>query len=50
LWEYDWDASPSVVDDVLYEAGENGWLFAVRLNRTWSADKRRVQIAPEIQV
>jgi outer membrane protein assembly factor BamB len=50
LWNNDWDANPSVVDDVLYEGGENGFLFAVRLNRSWADDGERVRVDPEIQV
>jgi outer membrane protein assembly factor BamB len=31
----DWDGAPLVVDDVLFEGGENGWLYVVRLNRDY---------------
>ena len=33
IWNNDWDSNPVIVDDVLYEGGENGWFFAYELNR-----------------
>ncbi|MDH3308363.1 MAG: PQQ-binding-like beta-propeller repeat protein, partial [Acidimicrobiia bacterium] len=33
IWNNDWDSNPSIVDGILYEGGENGFLFAVELNR-----------------
>ena len=32
-WNNDWDSNPVIVEDVMYEGGENGWFFAFRLNR-----------------
>lgn len=46
IWNDDWDGNPVVVDDVLYEGGENGWFFAIRLNRQMSA--AGVTVDPEI--
>ena len=46
-WNNDWDGNPSIVDDVLYEGGENGYFFAVELNRRYDA-KGRVQVRPEV--
>jgi outer membrane protein assembly factor BamB len=33
VWNNDWDGNPVIVDDVMYEGGENSWFFAVKLNR-----------------
>jgi hypothetical protein len=33
VWNNDWDGNPSIVNDVLFEGGENSWFFAVKLNR-----------------
>jgi outer membrane protein assembly factor BamB len=33
VWNNDWDGNPAIIDDVMYEGGENGWFFAVKLNR-----------------
>lgn len=47
MWNDDWDGNPVVVDDVLYEGGENSWFFAVRLHRGYGADGA-VTVAPEV--
>lgn len=47
IWNDDWDGNPVVVDDMLYEGGENGWFFAVKLNRSTGPDGL-VAVAPEI--
>lgn len=47
LWNDDWDGNPVVIDDVLYEGGENGWFFAIKLNRDTDASGL-VSVAPEI--
>jgi len=49
LWNDDWDGNPAIIDDILYEGGENGWFFAVALNRTTGGDGL-VTVAPEILV
>ena len=46
IWNNDWDGNPVVVDDMLYIGGENGWFFAIRLNRGTVAGE--VVVAPEI--
>ncbi|MEX2654451.1 MAG: PQQ-binding-like beta-propeller repeat protein, partial [Acidimicrobiia bacterium] len=46
IWNNDWDGNPVIVDDILYEGGENGWFFAIRLNR--STSDGRVVVDPEI--
>ena len=33
-WNDDWDGSPLVIDDYLYEGGENSQFHVVKLNRT----------------
>ena len=37
-WNDDWDSNPVVIDDVMYEGGENGWFFAYELNRGYDAN------------
>ncbi len=43
----DWDGAALVVDDVLFEGGENGWLYVIRLNRGYDR-LGLVTVAPEI--
>src|SRR5690606_11997968 len=38
VWNNDWDGNPVIIDDILYEGGENSWFFAVRLNRGYDGD------------
>ncbi len=42
IWNDDWDSNPAIVDDVMYEGGENGWFFAVKLNRGYDAESKVV--------
>jgi outer membrane protein assembly factor BamB len=46
-WNDDWDGSPLVLDDYLYEGGENSQFHIVKLNRT-TGDDGLVQVAPEL--
>lgn len=46
IWNNDWDGNPVVVDDILYEGGENGWFFAYQLNREVGPDGL-VTVTPE---
>jgi outer membrane protein assembly factor BamB len=46
IWNDDWDSNPAIVDDVMYEGGENGWFFAVQLNRGYDSDGN-VVVDPE---
>ena len=39
-WNDDWDSNPVVIDDIMYEGGENGWFFAYELNRAYDASGR----------
>lgn len=47
IWNNDWDSNPVIVDDIMYEGGENGWFFAIELNREY-LDDGRVNVDPEI--
>jgi outer membrane protein assembly factor BamB len=38
IWNDDWDSNPAIVDDIMYEGGENGWFFAIQLNRAYDSD------------
>ena len=38
IWNNDWDSNPVVIDDILYEGGENGWFFAFQLHRQMDSD------------
>ncbi|MEA1902342.1 MAG: PQQ-binding-like beta-propeller repeat protein [Actinomycetota bacterium] len=46
IWNNDWDSNPSIIDDVMYEGGENGWFFAYLLNRSVNTDGL-VTVEPE---
>ncbi|MDP8958547.1 MAG: PQQ-binding-like beta-propeller repeat protein [Actinomycetota bacterium] len=47
IWNDDWDGNPAIVDDILFEGGENGLVFAVRLNRAYDS-QGRVTVTPEV--
>jgi outer membrane protein assembly factor BamB len=47
IWNDDWDGNPVVIDDVMYEGGENGWFFAIKLNRALG-DDGLVSVTPTI--
>jgi hypothetical protein len=38
LWNDDWDASPLILDDYLFEGGENGQFLIIKLNRAYAPD------------
>lgn len=46
VWNNDWDGNPSIVNDVLFEGGENSWFFAVKLNRQYVGGE--VSVDPKI--
>jgi outer membrane protein assembly factor BamB len=46
-WNNDWDSSPLVIDDYLFEGGENGLWFVIKLNRGEDGDGL-VTVDPEI--
>lgn len=39
-WHVDWDAAPLIIDDIMYQGGENSWFFAYELNRGYDSDGR----------
>jgi hypothetical protein len=47
IWNDDWDSNPAIVDDVMYVGGENGWFFAIQLNRKKDT-MGNVTVDPEI--
>ncbi len=47
LWNDDWDGSGLVLDDYLFEGGENSQFHAVKLNRAYGADGK-VTVAPQL--
>ncbi len=38
-WNNDWDGNPVVVNDFLFEGGENSWFFTMKINRSYVADE-----------
>ena len=51
IWNDDWDSNPAIVDDVMYEGGENGWFFAIELNRGYDGEgKVTVDPQPLVQM
>ncbi len=47
IWNNDWDGNPVIVDDIMYEGGENSWFFAVKLNRAIGEDGL-VRVDPDV--
>jgi outer membrane protein assembly factor BamB len=47
IWNNDWDSNPVIVDGVMYEGGENGWFYAIELNRSLDENGLAV-VDPEI--
>lgn len=47
IWNNDWDSNPTVRDGILFTGGENGYFFAVRLNRDYDS-AGRVTVDPEM--
>ena len=47
MWNDDWDGSPLVLQDHLFEGGENSQIHIVKLNRTKGADGL-VAVAPQL--
>ncbi len=47
MWNDDWDGAALVLDDVLVEGGENGWLYVIRLHRGYDA-RGLVTVDPEV--
>ncbi len=49
MWNDDWDGNAVVIGDYLFEGGENGWYYIVKLNRRYDA-RGRVQVSPRVLV
>jgi len=49
IWNNDWDGNPVVLNDILYEGGENGYLFAFRLHRDYDR-AGLIRVRPELLV
>ena len=47
MWNDDWDGNAVIRDDYLFEGGENGWYYVVKLNRRMGGDGL-VSIAPQV--
>jgi outer membrane protein assembly factor BamB len=47
VWNNDWDGNPVIIDDILYEGGENGWFYAIKLNRKIN-ENNKVEVYPNI--
>ncbi len=62
-WNNDWDGNPVVINDFLFEGGENSWFFTMKINRSYVSDadsvvdmnvsgekiaEKKVAIAPQI--
>ena len=48
LHDNDWDGTPLVIDDYLFEGGENSRWFAVKLNRGYDPVTNLVTVDPEV--
>ncbi len=46
-WNDDWDGSPLVIDDYLFEGGENSRIHIVKLNRKYSKSGQ-VKVSPKL--
>jgi hypothetical protein len=46
-WNDDWDGSPLIMGDYMYEGGENSQFHVVKLNRSYAADGT-VQVNPQL--
>ncbi len=49
IWNNDWDANPTIRDGILYTGGENGYFFAIKLNRDYD-ENGFIQVHPEMLV
>jgi len=47
VWNDDWDGSPLIIDDYLFEGGENSWFYIVKLNRAYDA-AGKVSVNPQV--
>jgi hypothetical protein len=47
VWNDDWDGSPLIIDDYMFEGGENSWFYIVKLNRGYDA-AGKVTVNPQV--
>jgi hypothetical protein len=47
VWNDDWDGAGMVIDDYLFEGGENSWFYIIKLNRGYGADGK-VTVNPQV--
>jgi outer membrane protein assembly factor BamB len=47
IWNNDWDGNPTIIDDLLFEGGENGIFYIWKLNRSLD-EEGLVQVDPEL--
>ena len=47
MWNNDWDGAPLVIDDYLFEGGENSQFHIVKLNRAYGPDGK-VTVNPQL--
>jgi hypothetical protein len=47
VWNDDWDGAGLVIDDYLFEGGENSWFYIIKLNRGYGADGK-VTVNPQV--
>jgi PQQ-like domain len=47
VWNDDWDGSPLILDDYLFEGGENSRIHIVKLNRSYGPDGK-VRVDPKL--
>jgi hypothetical protein len=47
VWNDDWDSSALIIDDYLFEGGENSWFYIFKLNRAYGPDGL-VTVDPEL--
>jgi len=47
IWNDDWDSNPTIIDDLLFEGGENGIFYVWKLNRGYD-DQGQVTVSPQL--
>ena len=47
IWNNDWDGNPTIIDDLLFEGGENGIFYVWKLNRGFD-DNGMVEVKPDL--
>lgn len=47
IWNNDWDGNPTIIDDLLFEGGENGIFYVWKLNRGYD-DQGLVTVDPQM--